>query len=203
MPDAISSSSRACANACYEPEPGPDEAVCRTPVERSASPPRLASSDPSPAVQQLVNRAWPSPSLPAGVNAGSTGVLLCRRIADVPLKEYTQLQHHFLMTELTAAGAGHCAGGVPGHGPIDLPLSPMCINDHSPEVGAPGVICEQVEADPTCVNQELELGKHIGLWAPPFNDCQTFAANVIANCSPPASTEGAEEESGAEGARGY
>jgi len=121
----------------------------------------------------------------------------------VPLKEYTQFQHHFLVTEVKAAGAGHCDGGVPGHGQIDLPLSPMCVNDHSSEVGAPGVVCDQVEADPTCVNRELELGKHIGLWVPPFNDCQTFAANVIADCSPPATIDVAEGYSGAEGARGY
>jgi len=136
----------------------------------------------SPAVQQLVNRSSLS-AIANGVYAGSTGVLLCRRVADIPLNEFIKLQHHFIVTDAKAAAAGHCGGGVPGHGQIDLPLSPMCINNHSSEVGTPGVICDQVETDPDCVNRELELGKHIGRWAPPFNDCQTFAANVITEAS--------------------
>jgi len=32
-----------------------------------------------------------------------------------------KLQHHFIVTDAKAAGAGHCGGGVPGHGQIDLP----------------------------------------------------------------------------------
>jgi hypothetical protein len=129
-------------------------------------------------------------------------VLLCRRIADFPLNQYTKFQHHFIVTEAKAAGAGHCGGGVPGHGQIDLPLSPICVNDHSSEVGTPGVVCDPVEADPSCVNRELEFGRYIGLWAPPFNDCQTFAADIIAECStaPELSSQGA---AGAEGTRGY
>src|SRR6185369_3864066 len=85
---------------------------------------------------------------------------------------------------------------------LDLPLSPICINDHSSEVGTPGVVCDQVEADPGCVNRELELGKYIGRWAPPFNDCQTFAADVIEEGST-APDLGSQGASGAEGASGY
>ncbi|MEI9952296.1 MAG: hypothetical protein WDO74_25730 [Pseudomonadota bacterium] len=142
--------------------------------------------------------------LPIGGRAEPTGVLLCHRLADLPLNQYIGVQHHFIVTDTVAAGAGHCGGGVPGHGQIDLPLSPMCINDHSSEVGDPGVTCDPVEADPACVNRELELGKPIGLWAPAFNDCQTFAADVLAVCnshSPIA--DSADYASGAEGARGY
>lgn len=129
-------------------------------------------------------------------------MLLCRRVADVPLNEYMQFKHHFLVTNDKAAGAGHCGQGVPGHGQVDLPLSPMCINDHLGEVGASGVVCEPVEADPACVNRELELGKYIGRWAPPFNDCQSFAASVIEECSTAQRSE-SQAASGAEGARGY
>jgi hypothetical protein len=127
-------------------------------------------------------------------------VLVCRRVADIPLNEYLRFEHHFVVTDEKAAGAGHCDGGVPGHGQIDLPLSPMCINDHSSEVGTPAVVCEPVEADPSCVNRELEFGKYIGRWAPPFSDCQTFAAQVIAKCSIDPSSS---SPSGAEGSSGY
>ena len=207
MPKPISSSSQSQVNACYPPDPTASDSVCLTPSSAPATPPAASSSPSSPsspAVQQLVERSRTFSSIPNGVNAGSTGVLLCRRIADVPLKEYTGFQHHYLMTNATAAGAGHCGDGVPGHGRVDLPLSPMCINDHSSEIGNPSVICDPIEADPECVNKELEIGKYIGLWAPPFNDCQTFAASVIENCKPPADPNAdAATATGAEGARGY
>jgi hypothetical protein len=125
-------------------------------------------------------------------------VLLCRRVADIPLNQYLKLEHHFIVTDDKAAGAGHCGGGIPGHGQADLPFSPMCINDHTADVGAPGVVCEPVDADKDCVDRQLELGKYIGRWAPPFNDCQTFTASVISECSNASSSSAL----GAEGASG-
>jgi len=70
------------------------------------------------------------------------------------------------------------------------------------EVGTPSVVCEQAEADPICVKREIELGKPIGRWARPFNDCQTFAAKVIADCST-APDLASQSASGAEDTRGY
>ena len=52
----------------------------------------------------------------------------------------------------------------------------------------------QLNADEDCVDRELELGKQLGPWAPPFNDCQTFAASVIADCSLGASSATAGSE---------
>jgi len=201
MPDPISSTRQPEANACYQPESPTSDSVCPSQPEPPPTPTTSEPSASSRAVQQLVDRAS-QPAVPSGVYAGSTGVLLCRRVADVPLNEYVKVQHHFIVTEAKAAGAGHCGAGVPGHGQIDLPLSPMCVNDHASEVGTPGVVCDPVEADPICVNRELEIGKHIGRWAPPFDDCQTFAAKVIADCSI-AADPGSEGASGAEGSRGY
>jgi hypothetical protein len=201
VPDPISSNSRTEPNACYQPESAASASVCAPRPEAPPNPSGGDAPESSAAVQQLVSRSSLS-AMPGGVYAGSTGVLLCRRVADIPLNEYLKLQHHFIVTEAKAAGAGHCGGGIPGHGQIDLPLSPMCINDHASEVGRPDVVCEPVVADPTCVNRELEFERPIGPWAPPFNDCQTFAARVIADCStaPDLSSPSA---SGAEGSRGY
>ena len=36
--------------------------------------------------------------------------------------------------------------------------------------------------DPECVNRDLDVGQHLGRWAPPVNDCQTFVAQVLADC---------------------
>jgi len=201
VPNPISSNSRIEPNACYQPESAAGDSVSPAGPEAPPNPSGNQARESSPAVQQLVNRSSLS-AVPSGVSAGSTGVLLCKRVAELPLNEHLKIRHHFIVTEEKAAGAGHCGGGVPGHGQLDLPLSPICINDHSSEVGTPGVVCEQVEADPNCVNRELEIGKHIGRWAPPFNDCQTFAADVIEECST-APDLGSQGASGAEGASGY
>lgn len=162
-------------------------AIRRRSHARAPSPSCTAESSAessSPAVQALVSRfIAANAGGGAAVNLDAQGVLLCRRIADIPLNSQLGHEHFFLMTSTQVAGAGHCGEGIPGHGQVDLPLSPMYINDHTADVGRSGVTCDLVNADEDCVNRELELGKHLGPWAPPFNDCQTFAASVIADCS--------------------
>lgn len=44
--------------------------------------------------------------------------------------------------------------------------------------------CEKVpNVDEDCVNRELEIGKDTGRWVPPFNDCQTYAKEVLERCT--------------------
>jgi len=198
MPDPISS--QPPANACFAPE--------TEELAAGGSEPPASSMDLNPAnstaIASLVHKFGPGPGVPLQPTVGATDVLLCHRIADIPLNSVPGFEHFFIVTSLKAGGAGHCGDGIPGHGHIDLPLSPMCINDHAAEVGAPGVTCEPTNADADCVDQALEFGKPLGPWAPPFNDCQTFAADVIAECSRGTSyaTGGAEGAPGASGEGG-
>jgi len=220
MPDPIGPFTNSSNAACYEPDVSDSAGAVCTATDSgdeaavgalvfAASPPPNASSA---AVQGLVSRLTGASAVPNGVpgapSADGHGVLLCRRIADLPLNSYLQIEHHFITTNSKAGGAGHCGGGVPGHGQVDLPFSEMCVNDHSAEVGAPGVTCEPTNADEDCVTRELEFGNYIGPWAPPFNDCQTFAADVITECSKGTSyssggSEGAPGEIGQGGTLGY
>ena len=131
-------------------------------------------------------------------------VLLCRRVADLPLNSFFKLEHHFIKTNGRAGGAGTCGGGVPGHGQSDLPFDSMCMNDHSSESGDE-VICEEVDVDEDCVAAKLNFGEELGPWAPPFNDCQTVAHDILAECSnqgtfyPFGGSEGAPGWLGSEG----
>lgn len=43
----------------------------------------------------------------------------------------------------------------------------------------PSATCDEDEA---CVEKELQLGRDTGAWTP-MNQCQTFAAEVLAKCS--------------------
>ena len=207
MPDPISSAGVPPANACY---PEDDVSAC-TGSDAGATPttkaPTQSPSQPS-AVDALVKR------LSVATGSGGSGsslrsssgqeVLFCHRVADIPFNSHLHLEHHFLATSSRAGGAGHCGDGVPGHGHIDLPLSSMCVVDHAAEVGAPGVTCEPVVADESCVERALQPGAYLGPWAPPFNDCQTFVARVLAECAldPDGGVEGASGLGGQGGSPG-
>jgi hypothetical protein len=86
VPDPISSNSQTEPNACYQPESAASDSVCPTRAEPPRNPSGTEAPASSAAVQQLVNRSSLS-AVPSGAYAGSTGVLLCRGIADIPLNE--------------------------------------------------------------------------------------------------------------------
>lgn len=223
MPDPVSSTVSSSVNACFGPEPSEASSgpAASTPIALPVFATSASESSPAPrpsAVQGLVNRFLvPQCSVSeskAEPRKPAADVLLCHRPADFWGNSVLQLQHRFVVTDSRAGGAGHCGGGIPGHGQVDLPFSEMCIIDHAPEAGGEGVVCDPVNADPECVNRELDFGQHIGRWAPPVNDCQTFAAQVLADCpgaprdavyssggAPATPSAGGDDGEG--GARGY
>jgi RHS repeat-associated protein len=119
---------------------------------------------------------------PAGL-----AVYVCERVADLPGNKWVGLTHQFLLTDTKAAGMGPCGGGIPGHGGIDLPYAPTCINDHSSEnasSAAPGGLrCRLVHGvDEDCVNSLLQIGSSTGPWSP-WNQCHSFVSDILRLCS--------------------
>lgn len=48
----------------------------------------------------------------------------------------------------------------------------------------PDAECETVpDVDEACVNAKLQIGQDLGVYFPGINDCQTFVASVLSECS--------------------
>jgi hypothetical protein len=80
---------------------------------------------------------------------------------------------------------GPCSGGVPGHGGSDSPyVDETCNIDHSGESTLkPGVTCEMIEdIDEKCVNEAILVCENLGKWSL-WNQCQSYAAEVIERCN--------------------
>lgn len=90
---------------------------------------------------------------------------------------------------------------------MDLTFDPMSMNDHSSEVGRSDVICEEIpDVDEQCVADHLVLGTPLGPFAPPLNDCQTNAYDILQRCRwqiafPSGGSEGAPGDPGYGGTR--
>ncbi|HMS07796.1 MAG TPA: hypothetical protein PKD73_18830, partial [Burkholderiaceae bacterium] len=69
-----------------------------------------------------------------------------------------------------------------GNDASGFPFVPVVVSDHSCD--KPTIITPLPNVDEACVNKELEMGKALGRFAPPFNSCQTFTQDVIQKCSP-------------------
>lgn len=120
----------------------------------------------------------PEPSHP------KAGVKLCKRIADIPVIEYTGATHHWLKTGKQEAGMGPAGGGVPGHrnGPNGSFLGPTTWNDHTGEADGVGATCEDLpDVDEDCVDA-MAIGTPTRRWAPLDNDCHTVTQAVIDKC---------------------
>ncbi len=94
------------------------------------------------------------------------------------------VDHCWLRTDTIEAGmneqpscsrAGNDAGG--------FPFVPVYVSDHSCD--SPTRITPLPNTDETCVNQQLTIGRPLGIFAPvpPVNTCQTFAQTVINRCT--------------------
>ncbi|MCW5261122.1 RHS repeat protein [Verminephrobacter eiseniae] len=58
----------------------------------------------------------------------------------------------------------------------------VVVSDHQCDI--PTVITPVPFVDEDCVNRELQIGKPLGMFLPPFKSCQTFAQDVIQKCAP-------------------
>lgn len=87
------------------------------------------------------------------------------------------LQHCWIKTDTKEAGMGPAEEGP-------LPANPLGVDteitDHSNETGGE---CETIQTvDEACVNEQLQIGKSTGSWWP-WNNCNTFAREVLSKCS--------------------
>lgn len=57
---------------------------------------------------------------------------------------------------------------------------PVQITDHSKDTASQ--CTTQKNVDEACVNQQLEIGKSIGRFIPPVNQCQAFAYSAVNSC---------------------
>lgn len=154
----------------------PQETMCRMP-----SPP-FSRSEPQGEELKLLEQFR---ARQATASLGR-GVELCKDHVDVPVVRYTPMKHHWLRTSLAEAGMGPVDGSFPGEGrELKTPAyGPTRLNDHTGRGDKPDATCERVkDVDEACVNRELvQLGKPLGDWTP-LNNCQTYAAGVLENCS--------------------
>lgn len=132
---------------------------------------------------------------PESTDATTAGVvLLCRRVAELPLADSLGLEHWWLMTADREAGMGACGEGVPGNR-FDSPyLTETCLNDHGGQHERPDVQCHPLhDVDASCIDRYLEEGRPLGAWSA-TNQCQSFVEDLVEACVPKAtdSFEGAE-----------
>ena len=108
-------------------------------------------------------------------------VLLCKRPADLPFP-FNQFDHWWIKTDKYEAGMGARPGEIPGQGNSDLPYTPTQTVDHTGQSEAPNATCEEKpDEDEECVDEAIAPGQPTGPWLP-FNQCQTFAAEVLVGC---------------------
>jgi hypothetical protein len=57
---------------------------------------------------------------------------------------------------------------------------PVQITNHANDT--PTQCMPQKNVNEQCVNNKLQIGKPIGLFLPPFNQCQSFAYGIVNSC---------------------
>ena len=91
------------------------------------------------------------------------------------------LQHCFVKTDTLERGMGPADAGPLPTCPLGVPTA---VVDHTGQSDDPGTTCVEIpDANETCVNSQLDLGRATGRWGP-NNNCNTFADEVIQNCQP-------------------
>jgi hypothetical protein len=93
------------------------------------------------------------------------------------------VNHCWLKTDTTEAGMNEqtsCSRA--GNDASGWPFQPVVVSDHSCD--KPTIVTPLPNVNESCVNSELQLGKPLGRFVPPFNSCQTFTQDVIQKCSP-------------------
>jgi len=93
------------------------------------------------------------------------------------------VNHCWLKTDTIEAGMNKritCSRA--GNELVNLDSVRVVVSNH--QCDTPTVITPVPYVDEDCVNRELQIGKPLGRFLPPFNTCQTFAQDVIQKCSP-------------------
>jgi RHS repeat-associated protein len=112
-------------------------------------------------------------------------VELCRRDVNIDwvgsANRYMP-QHHWIRTDTAEAGMGGVCP-VPGQGCSDRPGVQTQTIPHAGQGAAPGSTCMTVpDVDEQCVNRAIAPGQAQGRWMP-WNQCQSFASDVLYRCS--------------------
>jgi RHS repeat-associated protein len=89
------------------------------------------------------------------------------------------VEHCWLETDTKSGGMGGNPDISPGQ-EYEYLGSKVQINDHSKDKATRSTL--MINTDEQCVNKELEIGKPLGTFFPPFNDCQSFARGVMSRC---------------------
>lgn len=89
------------------------------------------------------------------------------------------IDHCWVRTDTISAGMGANPGDLPGEEYEGYGMQVQII-DHSRDAAA--YCIKQNNVNEQCVNDELEFGKPLGRFLPPFNQCQSFAYSVLNRC---------------------
>jgi len=103
-------------------------------------------------------------------------VKMCSRPANIAIG---LVSHCWITTNTKSAGMGANHNILPGQEYEGVGM-PVQIIDHSKDV--PAQCTPQPDVDEQCVNDELEIGKPVGRFLPPLNQCQSFAYSVLDRC---------------------
>lgn len=103
-------------------------------------------------------------------------VQVCCRPAEIAKG---MIDHCWIQTDTKSAGMGANPNVAPGNEYEGYGMSVQVI-DHSRD--KPMQCTVQNSVDEKCVNDELQIGKGIGRFTPPFNHCQSFAYGVVSKC---------------------
>jgi len=115
------------------------------------------------------------------VDPSGLDVKLCKRPAEAA---FGIVDHHWIVTDTKSGGMWN----APGTKYPDKPfLADVAVKEHSKETKElldAGGSCEIIKnVDENKVNAQLEEGRKLGIWKP-WNQCQTFAQDVIDNARP-------------------
>lgn len=89
------------------------------------------------------------------------------------------IDHCWVKTDTKEAGMG-ANPNIPPGAQYEGYGMPVQITDHSNDTASQCTTQNNVNED--CVNQQLEIGKQIGRFIPPVNQCQAFAHGVVNSC---------------------
>jgi RHS repeat-associated protein len=89
------------------------------------------------------------------------------------------LDHCWVRTDTKAAGMGANPNIPPGTQYEGYGM-PVQIIDHSKD--RPTRCTPQKNVNEQCVNEKLQIGKPIGSFLPPVNQCQSFAYGIVNSC---------------------
>jgi hypothetical protein len=89
------------------------------------------------------------------------------------------IDHCWVETDTKSGGMGTDPNIPPGQEYEGYGM-PVQITDHSKDQATKSTEINNV--DEQCVNNKLQVGKPIGRFLPPFNQCQSFAYGTVNSC---------------------